>query len=155
MNCVHAKQLTWNCWLISLSRMLSNKWTFFLPTTISSARIDFGWQFPDVCKQLFFVFLFLFTINKRLMACYFPQSPVQFTSRVLGVLGGDTENISVLGTGIPKTRWYPKHWDIGDRFIRGLALISTLITRPLDRWLVSLKSSYFLLGKETLAQMQW
>ena len=43
------------------------------------------------------------------MACYFPQSPVQFTSRILDVLGGDTENISVLGTGIPTTRGYPKH----------------------------------------------
>ena len=43
------------------------------------------------------------------MACYFLQSPVQFTSRFLGVLGGNTENISVFGTGIPKTLGYPKH----------------------------------------------
>ena len=66
-------------------------------------------NFLTSASNYFLSFFFLFTINKRLMACYFPQSPVQFTSRVLGVLGGDTENISVLGTGIPKTRGYPKH----------------------------------------------
>ena len=35
---------------------------------------------------------------------------------ILGIPTGDTQNTSVLGTGVPKTRGYPKHCDTGFHF---------------------------------------
>ena len=44
---------------------------------------------------------------------HLPQSVVLNAFSVLGIPTGDTQNTSDLGTGVPKTRGYPNHCDIG------------------------------------------
>ena len=59
-----------------------------------------------------------------------PQSAVFNASSVMGIpteTTGDTQNTRDLGTGVPKTRGYPKH---GDTQITVTVIVSLLIKSP-------------------------